>query len=68
MPENETKKTLADTVSNLVSKLGFPIVVAGWLLYERYTMLADQAKQTAELTEAINRNSELIKGLMELVK
>lgn len=56
------------TIKDFISTLGFPIVVAGWLLYERYTMLANQDKTISELTDAINRNTELIAQLYQLLK
>lgn len=51
-------------VTKLIKDLGFLIAVAVWLLYERYTMLAQQEKTIQELTDAINRNTELITKLM----
>lgn len=61
---NEEKKTIIQTVKELVQTVGFPIVVAGWLLYERYNMLASNEKTLHSLTEAINRNTQMINQLI----
>lgn len=42
----------------LIDKLGFPIVVTGWLLYERSTMMQ-------QLTDAINNNTAAINHIMQ---
>jgi hypothetical protein len=56
--DTEAKKNI---VMDLVSKLGFPVVVCGWLLYERATTLG-------QLTSTIAENSELIKRLTDMIQ
>jgi hypothetical protein len=50
-------KNKTNWVMDLIGKLGFPIVVTGWLLYERSTTL-----QT--LVEAINNNTAAIQQIL----
>lgn len=55
-------------IKELVAQLGFPIVVAGWLLWERWTMMTDYNATLVQLTDAISKNSDMVRQLMEIVK
>jgi len=55
------------SLQSLIERLGFPIAVAGWLLYERWTMLQSQSETLQRLTETINQNSEVVRQLMDRI-
>lgn len=59
MPDTKT-----DALQKMIAQLGFPIVVAAWLLYERWTILDQQSETLRKLTDTINQNSEVVKLLM----
>lgn len=48
-------------VMDLISKLGFPVVVTGYLLYER-------ANTLGQLTTTIAENSELLRRLTDMIQ
>ena len=59
LPEKTTS-----TIKDMVSTLGFPIVITIWLLYERWTIITQQNETLSKLTETINQNSEVVKELI----
>ncbi len=48
----------ADTIAALVGNLGFPIVVAGWLLFRTDKMMREIVSALRELTREIRDASE----------
>lgn len=64
MPDDK-KAGLASWVSDMISKLGFPIVITGYLLYERATAIAQQNETLQKLSETINQNSEVVQQLIQ---
>lgn len=65
--QEPTTKAGSTIVKDLVSTLGFPIVVAGWLLYERWTMLQDYQETLVKLTNTINQNTTVVQELIRTV-
>lgn len=51
-------------ITSLINKVGFPILVVVWLLYERWTGMHNQESALRDLTQAINENTALIQHLM----
>jgi hypothetical protein len=61
---DDKKAGVASWLTDLISKLGFPIVISGWLLYERATSIAQQSETLQKLSETINQNSEVVQQLI----
>lgn len=61
----DEKKTGA--IQSLIERLGFPIAVAGWLLYERWTMLQAQSETLSMLTQTIEENTQVVRQLLDKI-
>lgn len=51
---------IVNLIADLIARLGFPIAVAGFLLWERRTTVRDHTKALHDLTEAIEVLTALI--------
>ena len=54
---SEKQDGLIKSVSVLIGNFGFPIIVTGWLLWERMTTMT-------QITEAINKNTQVMAELI----
>ena len=48
------------TITQLVGSLGFPIIVAGYLLWERRTIMSELIQTLEALKEAIERSNRIL--------
>jgi hypothetical protein len=65
---DEKKNAVVNWVADMISKLGFPIMITGYLLYERGTAIKEQNETLAKLTETITHNSEVVQQLMQALQ
>lgn len=56
-----------DTIYQLISNLGFPIVMCLLMWYDKRTTLAQNAKAIEELKEVIDRNTEVTQSFQNLI-
>ena len=54
-----------DTISNLISSLGFPIVVCGAMFWTMNKNTETHKEEMEKMTEALNNNTTIITKLYE---
>lgn len=54
---NDKQEGLIKSMSVLIGNFGFPIIVTGWLLWERMTTMT-------QITDAINQNTAVMAELI----
>lgn len=57
-----------NVLTDLINTVGFPIVVSGVLLYVIYDMQKRYASAIADITDALNHNTEVINKILTMLE